>query len=137
MSSECVFVSSHYFRITNDTPQGIAVLVAVIFVVWRCTQKRFDSLDDDVEEFKWPELQPDGQTISAQASTLNPLGTRRTGGAGVEMGDHDDEAWGGHSRTESMNTYENLPEGYGAPAGAGGGYCASPLSRCPNPGSPG
>ncbi|ORY84682.1 hypothetical protein BCR35DRAFT_303000 [Leucosporidium creatinivorum] len=66
---------------------GVAVLGAIIFIVYRLSQRRFSNLDDDAEDIKWPELQPDGQEISASTSTLNPLGTRRTGGAGVEMGD--------------------------------------------------
>lgn len=66
---------------------GVAVLGAIIFIVYRLSQRRFSNLDDEGEDIKWPELQPDGQEISASTSTLNPLGTRRTGGAGVEMGD--------------------------------------------------
>ncbi|GAA5934022.1 uncharacterized protein JCM15063_000534 [Sporobolomyces koalae] len=64
---------------------GVAVLLGAILVLWRCTQRRFDTLDGDVDEIKWPELQPDGQTVSAGLSTLNPASTRRTGRAGIEM----------------------------------------------------
>lgn len=75
--------------------QGVIVLVAIIFVVYRCSSRRFSSLDDEGDAIRWPELNPDGQTISAQASTLNPLGTRRTGRAGVEMSEIDGSEWGG------------------------------------------
>ncbi|SDA02953.1 BZ3500_MvSof-1268-A1-R1_Chr11-1g03233 [Microbotryum saponariae] len=43
------------------------------------------------KEIKWPELQPDGQTVSTGLATLNPMGTRKTGGAGISMGEKDDE----------------------------------------------
>ncbi|KAI5474466.1 hypothetical protein MNV49_003241 [Pseudohyphozyma bogoriensis] len=73
---------------------GVVIVIAAIFVVWRCSQRRFSD-DDDVEEIKWPELQPDGQTVSASTSTLNPLGTRRTGGAGIGDDDGEMSEWGG------------------------------------------
>ncbi|KAK4705470.1 hypothetical protein P7C70_g722, partial [Phenoliferia sp. Uapishka_3] len=66
---------------------GIVFIIALVFILWKCSQRRFSSLDNDDDNIKWPELQAAGQEFSAQASTLNPLGTRRTGGAGVEMGE--------------------------------------------------
>jgi hypothetical protein len=53
------------------------------------TQRRFSNLDDNLDEIKWPELQPDGQQISNSTSTLKPLDTHRTGGAGI--GDDGDD----------------------------------------------
>lgn len=72
----------------------MALLVGIVLVVWRLTQRRFANLDNDHDEIRWPELQPDGQTVSTGLSTLNPQGTRRTGGAGIAMekdGDFDDD----------------------------------------------
>ncbi|BGP19211.1 hypothetical protein JCM10213_002093 [Rhodosporidiobolus nylandii] len=84
---------------------GGAILVgALVFVVYRMTQRRFSSLDnDDLEEIKWPELQQDGGLISANTSTLKPLETHRTGGAGI--GDDDDDG----------------ASAYGGPRASGGG----------------
>ncbi|GAA6005204.1 hypothetical protein JCM11491_002618 [Sporobolomyces phaffii] len=112
---------------------GVAVLVGAILVFWRCTQRRFDSLDGGMDEIKWPELQPDGQNVSAGLSTLNPAATRRTGRAGIEMEKDDGSEWGDDSpRLGSRpgandgqyfdNIYENPftdSNGIG-PAGAGG-----------------
>lgn len=67
------------------------MLVAAIYLVYRLSQRRFSNLDDGDMDIKWPELNPEGQEVSASTSTLNPLGTRRTGGAGVDMGDGDSE----------------------------------------------
>ncbi|GAA5885266.1 hypothetical protein JCM16303_005978 [Sporobolomyces ruberrimus] len=68
---------------------GIVVILIGAFVVYRLSQRRFSNLDDNVDEIKWPELQPDGQTVSMATSTLRPLDTHRTGGAGI--GDDGDE----------------------------------------------
>ncbi|GAA5928331.1 hypothetical protein JCM3775_000578 [Rhodotorula graminis] len=68
---------------------GIAVLAALLYVGYRLTQRRFSNLDADGDDIRWPELQPDG---GANLATLNPQGTRRTGGAGFAMEkDHDDD----------------------------------------------
>ncbi|GAA5841551.1 hypothetical protein JCM3766R1_003984 [Sporobolomyces carnicolor] len=76
---------------------GVAVLIGAILIFWRCTQRRFDNLDDHMDEIKWPELQPDGQNVSAGLSTLNPAATRRTGRAGIEMEKDDGSEWGDDS----------------------------------------
>ncbi|KAM0750378.1 hypothetical protein T439DRAFT_326344 [Meredithblackwellia eburnea MCA 4105] len=104
---------------------GVIALVGIIFVIYRLSQRRFSSLDNDADEIKWPELNPDG--TSAATSTLNPLGTRRTGGAGVEMSERDGQSeYGGeggtsygtsgqyHSRTSS---YEPIHYSDAPPAG--------------------
>ncbi|GAA6053622.1 hypothetical protein JCM3770_001562 [Rhodotorula araucariae] len=76
---------------------GVVVVAALVFVAYRMTQRRFSSIDDDDVEFKWPELQPDGQTISTNTSTLKPLETHRSGAHGVgDDGDHGSE-YGGAS----------------------------------------
>ncbi|BGP50798.1 hypothetical protein JCM10450v2_006724 [Rhodotorula kratochvilovae] len=62
---------------------GVVVVAALVFIAYRMTQKRFSSIDDDDVEFKWPELQPDGQTISTNTSTLKPLETHRSGAHGI------------------------------------------------------
>ncbi|GAA5821635.1 hypothetical protein JCM11251_000945 [Rhodosporidiobolus azoricus] len=64
---------------------GVVLLAGLLLVIWRMTQRRFSDLDNGHDEIKWPELQPDGQTVSPGLTTLNPQGTRRTGGAGFEM----------------------------------------------------
>lgn len=123
---------------TSNPQQGVVLLLGIVFVVYRMTQRRFGNLDDDGDEIRWPELQPDGQTIAAGASTLNPLGTRRTGRAGVEMSERDGSEWGGdgdvsggglggaqyHSRASSYEPvqYSDNPNGSAGPEGA---YCQS------------
>ena len=107
--------------------QGVAVLIGAILVIWRCTQRRFDNLDGDVDEIKWPELQPDGQTVSAGLSTLNPAATRRTGGAGFEMEKDDASEWGDESPRLGMRPganetqYFDQPYEYSGNAGVGNG----------------
>lgn len=60
------------------------MISAIVFLVYRLTQRRFSNLDDgDIDEIKWPDLLPDGQDISATTTTLMPLSTHRTNGAGV------------------------------------------------------
>ncbi|POY76420.1 hypothetical protein BMF94_0618 [Rhodotorula taiwanensis] len=64
---------------------GVAALILGIFVFWkvakRCSNNRA------MDQIAWPELQNDAS--GGAFSTLNPQGTRRTGGAGFEMGkDH-------------------------------------------------
>ncbi|GAA6033265.1 hypothetical protein JCM8097_003024 [Rhodosporidiobolus ruineniae] len=73
---------------------GVVVVAAIVFVVYRMTQRRFSSLDDE-DAIVWPELQQDGGLISANTSTLKPLETRARDGHGV--GDDGDGAseWGG------------------------------------------
>ncbi|BGP26884.1 hypothetical protein Rt10032_c20g6392 [Rhodotorula toruloides] len=69
---------------------GVVVVAALVFVVYRMTQRRFSSLDnDDLEEIKWPELQGDNAT-----STLKPLDTHRTIGA-HGVGDDGETEYGG------------------------------------------
>lgn len=115
--------------------QGVIVFAGVLFVIWRFTQRRFSDLDDGGDDIKWPELQPDGQTTAANTSTLNPMGTRRTGGAGIEMdGDGKDEsdAYAGsmyYSQEHATGSYEQVGV-YGNQGGPGGAYCASHFLRC-------
>jgi hypothetical protein len=57
------------------------------------TQRRFSSLDNDDLAIKWPELQQDG-LVSGNLSSLKPLDTHRTGGAGIGD-DGEGSQWGG------------------------------------------
>ncbi|GAA5932531.1 uncharacterized protein JCM15063_001251 [Sporobolomyces koalae] len=68
---------------------GIVAILASAYLIYRMTQRRFSNLDDSLDEIKWPELQPDGQNVSTATSTLKPLDTHRTGGAGI--GDDGDD----------------------------------------------
>ena len=87
-------------------------LLALIFLCWRFSQRRSSSLEKDTEEIRWPELRADGQRISNQASTRNPLSTRRTGGAGIEMGDDElyaaDELKRTTTESESLGSHDGL-----------------------------
>jgi len=66
--------------IVGGVAGGVVALAAIVFIAYKCSQRRFSSLDDDDANIKWPELQRDGET-------LNPSATHRTGGAGIEMGE--------------------------------------------------
>lgn len=68
---------------------GVIVVGALVFVVYRMTQRRFASLDNDDLEIKWPELQGDNAT-----GTLKPLDTHRTDGA-HGVGDDGETEYGG------------------------------------------
>ncbi|BGP19283.1 hypothetical protein JCM10213_008198 [Rhodosporidiobolus nylandii] len=97
---------------------GVVLLAGIVLVGWRLTQRRFSDLDN-VDELRWPDLQPDGQTVSPGLTTLNPAGTKRTGGAGFEMEKdlHDEDGgseWGGSPRVNGGAGYE-VP--YGGQAG--------------------
>ena len=67
---------------------GVVVLAGVLFIAYRCTQRRFSELDDDgATGIRWPELLKRGDDYES-AATLNPLGTKRRDGAagiGFEM----------------------------------------------------
>jgi hypothetical protein len=80
--------------IVGGVAGGVVLIALIVWVVYRCTQRRFNELDNVNDEIKWPELQPDGQEVSASTSTINPLGTHPTGKAGV--GD-DDGSEDGHA----------------------------------------
>ncbi|GAA6022015.1 hypothetical protein JCM10207_002407 [Rhodosporidiobolus poonsookiae] len=128
---------------------GVVVIAGLVLVIWRMTQRRFSDLDHHNEEIKWPELQPDGQTVSPGLTTLNPQGTRRTGGAGIEMekdrfdGD-DGSEWGegsprvggGAGLTHGPNGSEffDQPGGYNLPyeGGQRGSYY-DPYLGAPSP----
>ncbi|KAM0791752.1 hypothetical protein ACM66B_004019 [Microbotryomycetes sp. NB124-2] len=87
--------SSHTGRtwgIVGGVAGGVVLLVAIVFVVYRLTQRRFSNLDEAEGDIKWPELLPGGQEVSNSTSTINPLGTRRTNGAGI--GDDGDSEFG-------------------------------------------
>lgn len=52
-------------------------------------------LPDDVDEFKWPDLQPDGQLLSTNTSTLKPQETHQRGTHGIgDEGDFGSEYGG-------------------------------------------
>ncbi len=73
--------SGKTWGIVGGVAGGVVALAAIIFIAWKCSQRRFSSLDDDDANIKWPELQRDGE------GPLNPSATHRTGGAGIEMGE--------------------------------------------------
>ncbi|GAA5847221.1 hypothetical protein JCM9279_006141 [Rhodotorula babjevae] len=109
---------------------GIAALAALLYVGYRLTQRRFSNLDADGDDIRWPELQPDG---GANLATLNPQGTRRTGGAGFAMEKDDDESddddgdeldrKGAGAAGGEWAAGEGSPRvGAGVGAGAGGHY---------------
>ncbi|KAM0746999.1 hypothetical protein T439DRAFT_383631 [Meredithblackwellia eburnea MCA 4105] len=109
---------------------GSILLAGVSFLIWRCSQKRFEDEDFTQEDFRWPEMQPDGYG-APQTSTLYPQATHRTGGAGFDMSERDDDAYGGvvgggrgaasqyHDRSDSMGSHS---EGHGNTAGIGAGF---------------
>ncbi|KAK4055039.1 hypothetical protein OIO90_003380 [Microbotryomycetes sp. JL221] len=101
--------------IVGGVAGGVVLLIAIVFVVYRLTQRRFSNLDEADDNIKWPELLPGGQEVSAQTSTLNPLGTRRTDGAGVGDDGDEDEFGDDLKDARSASHYEN-----GAGSGAGG-----------------
>lgn len=104
--------------------QGVVAILIGAFVVYRLTQRRFSDLDDHVDEIKWPELQPDGQTVSTATSTLKPLDTHRTGGAGIgDDGDEDD--W--DSSEPFMAAQASASAGAGAGAGGDRRYSSGTL----------
>lgn len=97
---------------------GVAVVTALVFLIYRLTQRRFSRLnDDDVDDIKWPDLLPDGQEISATTSTLKPLDTHRTNGAGV--GDDGMTEYGGEAGSGGGD-----PRMYGFAGGPVGGVYA-------------
>ncbi|GAA5895820.1 hypothetical protein JCM8208_005096 [Rhodotorula glutinis] len=113
---------------------GIALLAALLYVGYRLTQRRFSNLDADGDDIRWPELQPDG---GANLATLNPQGTRRTGGAGFAMekdrdddddefddeGDDELDRKGAGATGGEWAAAEGSPRvGAGVGAGAGGHY---------------
>ncbi|KAG0658586.1 hypothetical protein C6P46_005706 [Rhodotorula mucilaginosa] len=102
---------------------GVAVITALVFLIYRMTQRRFLSLDgDDIDDIKWPDLLPDGQEISSTTSTLMPLSTHRTNGAGV--GDDGMTEYGGGGGDIGFGG----GSGGGSGDGVGGGGVYAPLT---------
>lgn len=91
---------------------GAVALIGILFIAYRLSQRRFSNLDHagGQDEIKWPQLQMEGQMVAAGASTLRPMGTRRTGGAGV--GDDEDDRSEWHSDQGHMRSTEHLNEQY-------------------------
>ncbi|KAM0791928.1 hypothetical protein ACM66B_004182 [Microbotryomycetes sp. NB124-2] len=89
--------------IVGGSVGGAVVLAAALFILWRCTQRRFSDLDNHDGDIKWPELQPDGQEVISGLATINPQKTRRTGGAGVMDDDEDEDEWDEKMHNSSVN----------------------------------
>lgn len=105
----------------------MAVVTALVFLIYRMTQRRFSSLDgDDIDDIKWPDLLPDGQEISSTTSTLKPLNTHRTNGAGV--GDDGMTEYGGGGGGGGDIGFGGGPGGGGSSDGVGGGGVYAPLA---------
>lgn len=66
---------------------GLVGIAAVVFIVFRCTQKRFSDLDDEDVAIKWPEL----VNRTDDPTTLNPLAARPGVGHGIGEDDENDE----------------------------------------------
>lgn len=101
---------------------GVVALLGVLFIAYRLSQRRFSNLDHGGADgdIRWPQLQMDGQMVAAGASTLRPMGTRRTGGAGIEMdGDKDEDNqsdWHGSDAANGANptrSTEHLNHAFG------------------------
>ncbi|KAH9824393.1 hypothetical protein DFH28DRAFT_879439 [Melampsora americana] len=81
---------------------GLAALAAVIFIVFRCTQRRFSELDDEDVAIKWPEL----VNRADDASTLNPLAARQAAGHGIgDDGDDEKPSVSPHQGLYSDHSY--------------------------------
>jgi hypothetical protein len=109
--------------------QGVIVVAAIVFVVFRMTQRRFSSLDNDADAsaIRWPELAEDG-LVSGNTSTLKPLDTHRTGGAGI--GDDGEESqWGGDMGTGSIYGGDGAGHGRNPSQGTLLGYGAMQHAR--------
>ncbi|KAG8690827.1 hypothetical protein FRC08_010345 [Ceratobasidium sp. 394] len=92
---------------------GIAVLIVVLLIVWKLTNKRFSDLEDTGDDaIKWPELNKD-------SAAMTPLPARPTGRSGVETSalDDFDSQSAAHSTADLTGThyqpYSDDP-GYGA-----------------------
>ncbi|KAA1114354.1 hypothetical protein PGT21_005821 [Puccinia graminis f. sp. tritici] len=80
--------SSNTWAIIGGIVGGLAGIGAVVFIVFRCTQRRFSDLDDEDVAIKWPEL----VNRAEDPSTLNPLAARPGVGHGIgEDDEHADE----------------------------------------------
>ncbi|KNE96568.1 hypothetical protein PSTG_10127 [Puccinia striiformis f. sp. tritici PST-78] len=78
--------SSSTWAIIGGIVGGLAGIGAVVFIVFRCTQRRFSDLDDEDVAIKWPEL----VNRADDPSTLNPHAARP--GVGHGIGEDDDQA---------------------------------------------
>lgn len=88
-----------------------------------------------MEEFKWPDLQPDGQTISTATSTLKPLETHRTMGT-HGVGDDGDDGLSTYRSSASGPAGDvraagalYAPAGTHDPSHPGGGSYADPYAH--------
>ena len=71
--------------------QSVIILLVLILLARRRTQRWADGRADPADETRWPEVQADHQEEKARPRRLNPLGTRPSGGAGIGMSVVDDE----------------------------------------------
>ncbi|PLW48647.1 hypothetical protein PCASD_03449 [Puccinia coronata f. sp. avenae] len=79
--------SSNTWAIIGGIVGGLAGIGAVVFIVFRCTQRRFSDLDDEDVAIKWPEL----VNRAEDPTTLNPLAARPGVGHGVGEDDVDEK----------------------------------------------
>ncbi|KNZ64327.1 uncharacterized protein VP01_1040g6 [Puccinia sorghi] len=79
--------SGNTWAIIGGIVGGLAGIGAVVFIVFRCTQRRFSDLDDEDVAIKWPEL----VNRAEDPSTLNPLAARPGVGHGIGEDDADEK----------------------------------------------
>ncbi|KAG9097501.1 hypothetical protein FRC06_007479 [Ceratobasidium sp. 370] len=81
---------------------SIAVLIIILLIVWKLTNKRFSDLDDIGDDaIKWPELNKD-------SAAMTPLPARPTGRSGVEttaLDDFDAQSSAAHSTADLTGTH--------------------------------
>ena len=92
----------------------------MLFIAYRCTQRRFSDLDDDgATGIRWPELLKRGDDYES-AATLNPLGTkRRDGAAGIGFEMDETKGMSSTSLNENANGNGNGAAEHFAAAGLG------------------
>jgi hypothetical protein len=123
----CFFFSFPVLICPLHAIQGVIVVAAIVFVVFRMTQRRFSSLDSSADELRWPELAEDG-LVSGNTSTLKPLDTHRTGGAGIGD-DGEGSQWGGDMGTGSIYGGDGAGHGRNPSQGTLLGYGAMQHAR--------
>ncbi|KAG9122604.1 hypothetical protein FRC07_000951 [Ceratobasidium sp. 392] len=111
---------------------SIAVLIVILLIVWKLTNKRFSDLEDTGDDaIKWPELNKD-------SAAMTPLPTRPTARSGADTSTLDkfDTQSAAQSTAELYQPYSDDP-GYGARPQYYDPYGGAPGSTRPYASPPG
>lgn len=103
---------------------AVGAIVIVALILWRFCRRRDHQADTD--DIRWPELKADHDMTGA---AMQPVPTRKTGGAGFDMGEDDDAEL--EEEEEANAAHHAAAAAAGGAVGAGAGAGAAAMATHP------